>query len=242
MNRVDFGVFSLSASSPTGDDARYLQWHLLDHLPQQYSVPGVLFGQRWVSTPECRAARAFQAERFEAVNHVVQYLFGAPVAETVDEFFVLRDHLIEIGRFPERLPGVLVAGCDLAAAHAAPSALVTSDVVPYRPNRGAYLIMERAEARGAGVAWSPERVEALLAIEGVAGMWMFTPGTLRPDEFSRAGFSVAVCYLDEDPVAVAGPIGHVLADRWRDDPVTPGLAAPFVTVHPWDWQRHRRPG
>ena len=39
--KIKFGVFSLSASSPEGDDSRYLRWHHLDHQPQQYEVEGM---------------------------------------------------------------------------------------------------------------------------------------------------------------------------------------------------------
>ncbi len=240
--KVKLGVFSLSASSPDGDDSRYLRWHHLDHLPQQYEIPGMLFGQRWVSTPECRAARAVQSERFEPVNHVVHYLFGEPVAQVVDDFFALRDHLIEIGRFPERLPNRLVSGGEPVEAHAAASALVTADVVPYRPNRGAYLIIEQADPPSAGARWSRAHVEALLAIDGVAGLWSFAPTTLRPDEFSKSGYSVSVCYLDEDPVGVAPSIGAVLSARWGGAAIRPAFAAPFVSLRPFDYERHRRPG
>ena len=31
-------VLSLSARSPDGDDAAYIEWHSLDHLPEQYSL------------------------------------------------------------------------------------------------------------------------------------------------------------------------------------------------------------
>ena len=126
--KTKLGVFSLSASSPDGTDDRYLAWHHLDHLPQQYEVTGVLFGQRWVSTPDCRAARVAASDRFDPVNHVVHYLFGEPVAQSVDEFFTLRDHLIEIGRFPERLPNRLVYGGEPVEVHAAPSASVTAEM------------------------------------------------------------------------------------------------------------------
>jgi hypothetical protein len=242
MTRSKFGVFSLSTSSPDGNDARYLEWHALDHMPQQFEIPGVLFAQRWVSTPECRAARAMQTERFEPVNHVVHYLFSEPVAPTVDEFFELRDHLIRIGRFPERLPSVLVAGCDVTGTHAAERAAVTGEVVPWRPNRGVYLVVERARERGEVVRWSADAIDELLALDGVAGVWTFTPGDLRPDEFSRAGYGVAVCYLDEDPLRVAEPIAKVLDARWEREPVDPGLAAPLVTVRPWEWHLHAKPG
>ncbi len=240
--KIKLGVFSLSTSSPDGDDTPYLRWHHLDHLPQQYEISGLLYGQRWVSTPDCRAARAVQSERFELVNHVVHYVFGEPVAQAVDDFFALRDHLIEIGRFPERLPNRLVAGGEPVEAHAAISALVTADVVPYRPNRGAYLIIERADPSSEGARWSPNHVEGLLAIEGVAGFWSFAPTTLRPDEFSQSGYSVAVCYLDEDPVPVAKAIGTVLADRWEGAAINPAFAAPFLSLQPFDYERHRQPG
>ena len=157
--KVKFGVFSLSASAADGDDSRYLRWHHLDHLPQQYEVAGLLYGQRWVSTPECLALRPVQSERFEPVNHVVHYLFGEPVAQAVDDFFAFRDHLIEIGRFPEWLPNRLVSGGEPVEVHAAPSASVTAEVVPYRPNRGAYLVIEQCDPPGDSARWSAEHVE-----------------------------------------------------------------------------------
>src|SRR5262245_58967365 len=178
------GVFSLSASSPEGSDARYLAWHHLDHLPQQYEIPGVLYGQRWVSTPTLRAARAVQSDRFAPVNHIVHYLFRDPVAPTVDAFFELRDHLIAIGRFPEGLPNRLVYGGEPVEAHAAPSASVSADVLPFRPNRGCYLVIERSDPPTQAARWSERSVANLLAIDGVAGMWSFEPTALRPDEFS----------------------------------------------------------
>jgi hypothetical protein len=238
------GVFSLSASSPDGDDSRYLRWHQLDHLPQQFSIPGLLHGQRWVSTPACRALRAVQSERFEPVNHVVHYLMGEPVDRTVDEFFALRDHLIESGRFPERLPNRLVAGVKVVGRHAAASADVSADVIPLRPNLGAYLVIERDAdaASSAAVPWPDDTVHALLALDGVAGLWTFAPSGLRPDEFSRSGHSVGLLYLDEDPVAVAPRVTDVLSTRWRDESIAPAFAAPFVSLQPWTWDQHRAPG
>ena len=43
---------------PVSNHAEYLDWHLHDHLPEQHRLPGLRHGQRWVSTPACRAARA----------------------------------------------------------------------------------------------------------------------------------------------------------------------------------------
>ena len=103
---------------------------------------------------------------------------------------------------------------DLVEGYAAPSALVTAEVVPYRPNRGMYLVVELPDDPSAPPAWAPEHVEALLDIDGVAGMWTFTASTLRPDRFDSTGYSITACYLDGDPVEVAKPIADVFTERW----------------------------
>jgi hypothetical protein len=240
MTRAQLGVFSLSASSPDGDDSRYLRWHLLDHLPQQYEIPGMMLGQRFVSTPACRALRQAESDRFEPVNHFVYYLFEEPVAPAVDAFFALRDHLIEIGRFPERLPNRLVYGGEPVETHAAASAAVTAEVVPFRPNRGAYLLIEQGGDEPA--RWPRDQVDALLDVDGVAGMWSFTPTSLRPDEFSKSGYRVAIVYLDDDPAIVAKPINSIVKERWGKAGITPAFAAPFEAARAWEWHLHARPG
>ena len=44
MNRVKVGFFSLSERSETGDDRSYLRWHQMDHMPEQYQLPGLILG------------------------------------------------------------------------------------------------------------------------------------------------------------------------------------------------------
>jgi hypothetical protein len=44
---VKFGVLSMSATSEAGDDSASLQWQQLDHMPQQWEISGMAFGQRW---------------------------------------------------------------------------------------------------------------------------------------------------------------------------------------------------
>jgi hypothetical protein len=166
---------------------------------------------------------------------------GEPVERTVDEFFALRDHLVEIGRFPERIPNRLVAGVTVVGRHAAESAEVSADVIPFRPNLGAYLVIERAAdpESAAPVPWPGATIDALLAVDGVAGMWTFAPSGLRPDEFSKSGYSMALLYLDEDPVTVAPRVSALLEARWEDASIAPAFAAPFVTLVPWTWDRYR---
>jgi hypothetical protein len=245
-NKVKLAAMSLSASSRDGDDTPYLEWHQLDHMPEQYQIPGLLYAQRWASTPDLRAARVAQSERFTSTNHVMQYLIGEPVAQAVDDWFVLGARLHEVGRFPFRLPAVMLGGFEVVACHAAARAQVTPEIVPYRPNRGTYLVLERAGDAPAGSTpgphWTDEQLEQLLGIDGVAGIWTYRTGRVRPDRFDQTGFHVSVCYLDGDPREVAGPVGKLVLDRWNGLDVVPELAAPFEAVRAWEWERFGQPG
>ena len=240
-NQVKLAAVSLSASSPDGDDAPYLQWHQLDHMVEQYQIPGMLHAQRWASTPECRQARAVQTERFEPVNHVVHYLFGEPVVQAIDDWFTLGADLHRVDRFPFRLPSVMLGAFDVVECHAAPSAQVTPEVVPHRPNRGVYVVIDQPDDPGAPPVWSPQDVDALLALDGVAGMWTFKSGTVRPDRFDQSGYHVALCYLDRDPLEVAGALSKIVTNRWNDVRAVPQFAAPFVAIPPFGWANFAHP-
>ncbi len=58
MPKVTLGFFSFTEITDPGEHRSYNAWHQLDHMPEQYPLAGVVAGQRWVSTPACRAARA----------------------------------------------------------------------------------------------------------------------------------------------------------------------------------------
>jgi hypothetical protein len=219
---VRVSMVSMSARAPDGSDAAYLAWHGLDHLPEQYRIPGVRLGARWVSTPACRAARAASSARYDAVDHVVQYLFAEPVAESLDAFFALGAALRAARRMAELLPSVELAGYLLDAITASPRVLVGADVLPWRPARGVYLLIEE----DAGVP------ESLLAVPGVAGLWTWS-GISGVDArlASTRGQRLTVAYLDDDPVRTAALIADALAAR----ATSALLAAPFQPVVPWRW-------
>src|ERR1700722_15934869 len=149
MNKIKIGFFSVSHHSASGDDRPYLEWHQLDHMPEQYQLPGLIVGQRWASTPACRSARAAAGDQGSMVEHVVCYLMGNPVDETIDEFLTLGRHLAELGRFPHALPSQYRGGLRLLETLAAPRVLISSEVVPFRPHRGIYLIVEEPTERAA---------------------------------------------------------------------------------------------
>ncbi len=217
----------MSARSPEGQDAAYLEWHGLDHLPEQYRIQGVRSGARWVSTAACRAARAASSERFDTVDHVVAYLFAEPVRTSLDTFFALGADLRAADRMPLRLPMVELAGYRRSAIAASRHALVGADVLPWRPALGVYLLIEHGP---------PLSAEPLLAVGGVAGLWSYAgTGSLHPRLTSTDGLHLTLAYLDDEPTAVAERLGGALHDRWASGDATPLLAAPFVTVQPWAW-------
>ena len=54
----------------------------MEHLPEQYSVEVIKNGQRWRSTPRCRAQRSAEHEVLAPVENVISYLLGYPLKES----------------------------------------------------------------------------------------------------------------------------------------------------------------
>jgi hypothetical protein len=234
--RVGCAVLSLSARHPDGDDARYLEWHVLDHLPEQHRLAAIRHGQRWVSTPACRAARAASQAPFDAVDHVVAYLFAPGGDPSLDDFFQLGARLGAIGRMGHALPRVHVGIWDLEAMRADPRVLVGADVVPWRPNRGIHLSIDRPAARPDG--WV-DPAPGLVDLDGVAGLWRFRGTSGRHSRVQEAdGLEATVCYLDGDPAEVADAVHDEMAAAGGGQvPDSVLLAAPFETVTPFAWHR-----
>ena len=218
---------SLSARHPEGDDADYLEWHTLDHRPEQYRLAAVRASLRVVSTPACRAARAASDERYDAVDHVMTYFFSDIAGLT--PFNDLAVALRNGGRIPYLLPAVergVYAVSDVAAA---PRVKVGADVLPWWPVKGVYLLLERGAAPATD----------LTEVPGVAGVWSASAvptdplyGTAEP------GQQITYCFLDDDPVDVAQRVRPVLEQRWDASGSEPRLAAPFHTLVPHEWSRY----
>ena len=242
MNRVKAGFFSLSHHATTGDDRPYLDWHQLDHMPEQYQLPGLVLGQRGAATRACRAARLAGDEGWAQVEHVVLYLMGNPLDETVDEFLALGRHLAELGRFSQSLPSHYRGALRLLEAQAAPRALISSEVVPWRPHRGVYFLVE---ALGDGTGQDDflqrmhtELLPELVGVDGVAGAWSYstTPSIRRP-MFTDGRFRMTVCYLDGEPAVVGERLAEVVERGWAEAPSQLVLAAPYESMMRWEWDR-----
>jgi hypothetical protein len=229
-NAVAMAILSMSARSEEGRDAEYLEWHMLDHLPEQHRLSTIRSGQRWVSTPACRAARAASEPPFDEVDHIVQYLFAEPLTEGLGGFFDLGAALHGAGRMPIALPRRHLAAYQPVARWSAPNRLVGADVLPWRPLTGVYVVVEP----------SAERAERALGsdVDGVVGAWRLHGLDGRhPRLDDAAAIDVTVWYLDGDPVAVGRALADEHTSRWRQERVEPLLAAAFHEVVPWRWDR-----
>jgi hypothetical protein len=218
---------SMATRHPDGADAEYLRWHTLDHRPEQHRLSEVRASLRLVSTPACRAARAATREPYDSIDHVMTYFFTDPSGMT--GFLELAKGLIGADRKLPLLPPVERGIYRVDDKTAAPRVKVGADVLPWWPIHGAYVLLEAS-------ASAPTQ---LTDIEGVAGVWSATSQAVDARLASApAGQTISYCFLDDDPVLVAGRLRPVLEARWHDDGIEPLLAAPFFTVVPYEWDRY----
>ncbi len=228
-NKIKVGFFSFVEVTDPAEHHSYNEWHQLDHMPEQYPIPGIAWGQRWVMTPACQAARAACSPALLPVHYVALYLMTEPVAETLREFEELGHRLGEQGRFHLHRRSHLFGAWHLLVTAASPRVLISAEAVPYRPCRGVYVVVEEPADGGAIRDAHVRRVPAMLDVPGVAGVWSFATTPLyRNDRWITGRTHITVAWLDEDPVTVAGRLGPLVGTDAM-------LAAPFETITPWEW-------
>jgi hypothetical protein len=238
--RVKAGFFSLTAPAPPDDDGGYLRWHLLDHMPEQYQLPGIIHGLRWIADGAYPDHRLAAHGPLGQVGNAVHYLIGDPVEQTFDDFVALGRSLRENGRFPVTRPSLQVAGLRLLQWQSSPHALVSPEVVPFRPHRGVVLIVEEP-ADGRPDEWlqwlHADHCPALLATPGTAGAWTF--GSSAGWSHLPAGWRtdhqyITVVYLDGDPLTTTAAVADLIEQRWRSGAVRPVFAGPLRTMVSWE--------
>jgi hypothetical protein len=240
MNRIKCSIMSMTGKPHPDEQAEYLRWHLLDHMPEQYQLPGMLLATRWLMDDECANATLHSSPPFDGLRSVMQYLVGDPVQQTLDDFLELGQRLRELGRFPVRMPSLQLSAYALLRADAAPRVLVSGGVVPFRPHRGILLIVEEATPGPALDEWSNwvhvEHTAELLSVEGCAGACVFgtTSTWSTPGRFDVGHQLVTVVYCDEDVVEVASAADDVVRERWRTGVVRPVVASPLRSMVRWE--------
>ena len=147
MIRVKAAFFSLTPPPTEGEDiASYLRWHLLDHMPEQYQLPGIVYALRYVADAEYGDHLLAETALPARVWGVMNYLVGDPVQQTHDDFMNLGPRLAEVGRLMTR-PSLGLRMLALLRWYSAPKALVSPEVAPFRPHRGIALIIEEPDRK-----------------------------------------------------------------------------------------------
>ncbi|MGO9872313.1 MAG: hypothetical protein ACLPVY_00820 [Acidimicrobiia bacterium] len=235
--KAAYGFFSFTEVTDPSEHRSYNAWHQLDHLPEQFPLPGVVYGQRWVSTPACRAARVASAPALDPIDYVTCYLMAEPIDETIDEFFALGAELHRLDRFHRQRRAHLTGPFRVVDAWAAPRTLVSAAAVPFRPHRGIYVMVdepcEHAEP-------DTDHGAALVDVPGVAGGWTFsTVEGMTSPRWTAGVRRITVWWLDDDPLDVAARVEPLVTTRpglldgaWRAT-----FAGPFetITAGQWDW-------
>jgi hypothetical protein len=237
MNKVKIGFFSFTEITDPSEHRTYNEWHQLDHMPEQYPLAGMAFGQRWVSTPGCRAARAFDEALLAPVHYVTLYLMTEPIQATLEAFRALGDELRALGRFHEHRRALVSGPFDVESSAAAPRVLISAEAVPYRPNRGAYVVVEDLApppAPPAVAGTGGAIVDELLGAPGVAGVWTFVSDAERRLSWRPGRRRITVCFLDEDPLEAAVPLGDIVLRRHSGSD-TVVHAGPLEAITPWRW-------
>jgi hypothetical protein len=242
-NRCSFSYFSLARHDETGDDRPYLEWHQYVHMPEKYEIRGIVGAQRWISTSACRAARAFESDGWSSVSHVTSYLMAEPIEETLDGFFRVGSPRMappgEVTTELPYLPNQFQLPLKLLETYASPRIGLAPEVLPYRPNRGVYFVLEELLAPESSSDYPRQAIPDLLAVSGVAGGWVFAsiPG-LRPRKLHTPGhYRATLLYLDEEPAVVGMRLAQPL-NRWLDvAPTKILLAAPFESMTTLDLER-----
>jgi hypothetical protein len=219
---------SLSKRHPEGLDADYLEWHSLDHRPEQHRMVQLRASFRMVSTPECRAARAASDRRYDEADHLQSYFFTDLSA--MSSFNELSVALRNAGRAPYLLPLVERGVYRVDGIAAAPRIKVGADVLLWWSAKGVYFLIERG---GAPVA-------DLLDVPGVGGAWWGGAVPLEPPFTTRdnSGLHVSYLFLDDEPAVVAERLRPRLERRWSTTGIAPLLAAPFHSLVAYEWDRY----
>jgi hypothetical protein len=192
------GFFSFTEVTQPSAQRAYNEWHRLDHMPEQFSLDGVLFGQRWVCTPDCREARVAVSPLLEPCHYMTLYLMRD--AGVLPAFGDLAQRLRQADRFFADRRAHLSGPFEVRDRWVSPRVKVSAAAVPHRPARGIYVVVG-----------PPVDVAAMVAHQGVAGAWSFAhtdeaaAGTAADPSLDR---HITVAFIDGDLATTASQLGQ----------------------------------
>ncbi|WP_427869536.1 hypothetical protein [Leucobacter luti] len=252
MLNPELNFFSFIRLTDPSERAAYNEWHQLDHLPENRALPGVMWGDRWALTEDCRAVARGEGN-LAGADFVAMYWFLPPVEQAVAEWTQLGEDSFQWGRGP-MLPGIrreMLAFFAPVKGYAAVDAPVSPRVLPLRPHAGVHVEVTHfddphaVETHDAHRRQDREVIPRLIQEPGVVGAWTFAfshpqrHATLpfpETGDYRQGSVRIRLTYLDGDPVEGAARIDAVEASIPGGGAGTTLFSGPLRTIVPWrDW-------
>jgi hypothetical protein len=203
------GFFSFTEVTDPSAHEAYNAWHQLDHLPEQFTIEGITFGQRWVRSPRCRQAETASGSLLHEFHYMTLYLLRDE--QVIPEFFALAERLYALDRFFRARRALLSGPFPVVGQWAAPRVAVSPGAIPFRPAHGVHVVVG-----------PPVDGEELVGHAGVAGAWQFADA-----DDDR---TITVAFIDGDLWEASASLGTAggAAPEW---------AGPLerVDAFRWDW-------
>jgi len=241
----------------------YNEWHQLDHSPEKLVLPGTLWGERWVRTPECVDVSTASHPVLAGIHYLTTYWFADPPGPSIVEWQDEGERAFQWGGRPDvsSMARPLLGHFMVVKGYVAPRVLVSPEALPCRPNRGVIVSVRRmrdphSEAAHDFYAWEDQvRIPKLLNAPGVAGAYTFSSRSTNLDEkqlgerwarsFSPSAAStgdirVTLIFADEDPLDVFAAVQDRTDDGAPDAPDADAvsetlLESPLQYITPWKW-------
>lgn len=252
MNYPELNFFSFIRMTDPEQRRSYNEWHQLDHLPENRALPGVMWGDRWALTDDCRAVARGEGE-LAGADFVAMYWFLPPVERAIDEWTRLGEESFQWGRGP-MLPGIqreMLAFFTPVKGYSSVDSPVSPTVLPMRPHAGVHVEVTRFDdahsesTHAAHRRQDREVIPQLLAQPDVVGAWTFSyshpqrHATLpfpESEQHAPGSMRIRLVFLDGDPVEGAARIDAVEAATPGGGAGTTLFSAPLRTIVPWrDW-------
>lgn len=248
--RPALAYFSVRRLTDPTKHHEYNEYHQLDHRPENLALPSVIFGERWVRSPEAASLVPTPPGRFSGVQYITMYWLKEPVEASRLEWWDLGTTATHLGRRPDSdytdLP--LMAPFIPLKGYANPRVRVSAEALPFRPAKGIFVTVgalddDIAQAERLGGWYDRVRVPEILELPGVAGAWTFMsehgfPGRPLLTEDPRV-LRIHVYFLDGDVAAFASAL-HDRGGAWGDAGPLQGVETPLFasvlrTIVPWEW-------
>ncbi len=210
------GFFSFTEITDPSAHEAYNAWHQLDHMPEQFTIDGISFGQRWVRSPHCRELEITASPELEPFHYMTLYLMRD--SSVVPPFFALAKRLHAEDRFFAARRALLSGPFGVVGQWADARVAVSVGAVPFRPSHGVYVVVGPA-IDGAALVDHP----------GVAGAWQFVD--------AEADRTVTVAFVDGDLWELAAKVRAAEPSEGGIAGAALEWAGPLerVDAFRWDW-------